>query len=356
VSEAGSGAGAHVLYIDDDEALARLVTRDLVRNGLKVTHVPRGEEGLRLLAAGHFDVVALDHYMPGQDGLATLAAVHARPDPPPVVYVTGSDESRIAVAALKAGAADYVIKTPGRDFFDLLRNSIVGALETVRLRRAKEAAERDMRAANTRLEELVAQQQLLMREVNHRVANSLQIVSSLVNMQAGRVADPDGKAALLDTQRRIEAITQVHRRLYSSGEVGQVEMDKYLAGLVEELGQSMSAAGGHHPLKLTAAPVSIATDKAVSVGVLVTELVINAHKYAYPEGDGGGIRVILAETGGDRLMLSVEDDGVGMPDCDWGQGRGLGQQLISAMASRLGAVVERDPQHRGTRVCVDFAP
>jgi two-component sensor histidine kinase len=357
VSESGPVSEAHVLYIDDDEALARLVTRDLTRNGLQVTHVPRGEEGLRLLADQHFDVVALDHYMPGQDGLVTLAAIRALPDAPPVVYVTGSDESRVAVAALKAGAAEYVIKTPGRDFFDLLRSSILGAVETVRLQREKDAAEQEIRAANSRLEQLVAQQQLLMREVNHRVANSLQIVSSLMHMQAGRVADPEGKAALLDTQRRVDAITQVHRRLYSTGEVGLVEMDKYLEGLVEELGQSMSTAGHHHSLNLTAAHVSIPTDKAVSVGILVTELVINAYKYAYPGNCGGEVRVILDAVEPRRLVLSVEDDGVGMPAVNGDNGgRGLGQQLISAMASRLGATVGRDPGHRGTRISVAFAP
>jgi len=359
MSEAGIAAGApHVLYIDDDEALARLVSRDLRRHGLLVTHAARGEEGLNLLSAQHFDVVALDHFMPGQDGLATLAAIRAVPDPPPVVYVTGSDESRIAVAALKTGASEYVIKAPGQDFFDLLRNSIVGALATVRLQREKEVAEREIREANVRLEEMLEQQKMLMREVNHRIANSLQIVSSLVNMQSGRVSDPEGKAALLDTQHRIEAIMQVHRRLYASEEVGLVEMDKYLEGLVDELHSSMAETGGHHALRLTAPPVSIHTDKAVSLGILVTELVINAYKYAYPMGQNGDIRVVLSENAPDRLVLSVEDDGVGMPA--WANGkeqRGLGQQVIQAMAARLGASsVEHDPHHHGTRISVAFPP
>ena len=90
-------AGRRVLYIDDDAALARLVTRDLRRHGYEVVTAPSGGEGVRLAAEGGFDVICLDHYMPGQDGLETLAELRALPACPPVVYVTGSEEGRVAV-------------------------------------------------------------------------------------------------------------------------------------------------------------------------------------------------------------------------------------------------------------------
>ncbi|SUJ34197.1 Transcriptional regulatory protein AfsQ1 [Sphingomonas paucimobilis] len=110
--------GARILYIDDDDALRRLVARALARRGWAVTGAASGAEGVALAAEGGFDLVAVDHYMPGMDGLETLTAINALREPPPVVYVTGSDEGRIAVAALKAGAADYVVKAVGEDFFD----------------------------------------------------------------------------------------------------------------------------------------------------------------------------------------------------------------------------------------------
>src|SRR5579875_2481385 len=95
-----------ILYIDDDEGIRRLAARALKRRGYDVTLAERGEEGVALAAERRFDVIAVDHYMPGLDGLETLARLGALPDPPPIVYVTGSEEGRIAVAALKAGAAD----------------------------------------------------------------------------------------------------------------------------------------------------------------------------------------------------------------------------------------------------------
>ncbi|GAA3255599.1 hypothetical protein GCM10020258_14160 [Sphingomonas yabuuchiae] len=100
-----------------------------------------------------------------------------------MVYVTGSDEGRIAVAALKAGAADYVVKTVGEDFFDLLSASFAQVLDRARLERAKAAAEAELRATNARLEAMLS-------EVNHRVANSLQLVSAMIGLQKGVLTDP----------------------------------------------------------------------------------------------------------------------------------------------------------------------
>ena len=229
-----------LLYIDDDAGLGRLVERSLARHGFEVSHALSGVEGMERLSAAEFDIIALDHFMPGKEGLEVLADIQALRDPPPVVYVTGADEGRIAVAALKAGAADYVIKDVGGVFLDLLRSAAEQALEAARLRREKEDAEREIRQARERAE-------MLLREVNHRVANSLQLVASLVAMQKrAHTQDPIVQDTLTETQSRIAAIAQIHRRLYTSNDVRFVEMDTYLEGLVEELEGAMHAAGREH--------------------------------------------------------------------------------------------------------------
>ncbi len=347
-------AAPRLLYIDDDETLGRLVTRQLGRRGFAVTSAASGPAGAALAASERFDLIAIDHYMPGQDGLTTLEQLRALPDPPPVVYVTGSDESRIAVAALKAGAADYVVKTGSDDFMDLLASALHQAMEQVRLRRARDAAEKALVEANSRLESIVLRQEALLREVNHRVANSLQLVASLVHMQAQAAQGADARAALQDTQARIGAIMQVHRRLYTSDDVQSVDMQEYLAGLSAELRQSLPDAGGLRPIHVASDAVELETDKAVSLGVVVTELVTNAYKYAYPAGQGGEIRVNLAELADRGLRLVVEDDGVGLPAGGEVRGTGLGRKVISAMARSLGSTVAFDAGHRGVRAVMDF--
>ncbi|MGY3410238.1 DNA-binding response OmpR family regulator [Bradyrhizobium sp. GM5.1] len=162
-----------LLYIDDDGALARLVDRGLTRRGYKVVHAASGEEGLehirRAATTGGIDVVALDQYMPGLDGLETLEQIMAIPGAPPVVFVTASQDSSIAVTALKAGAADYLVKDVKGDFIPLLHVAAEGALRQAELQKAREEAEAEIHASRDRYAALAAERELLLREVNHRV-------------------------------------------------------------------------------------------------------------------------------------------------------------------------------------------
>ncbi len=342
------GEVIRLLYIDDDRGLSRLVEKELGRHGYAVTCAPDGDAGLELLIArpGQFDAVALDHYMPGRDGLDVLPDIVALTDPPPVVYVTGAQEGRIAVAALRAGAADYVIKDVSEDFTALLRNAIEEAVRRLRLQREHIEAQEQVRLARDRAE-------AMLREVNHRVGNSLQLVSSFMSLQLRHLADEGARAALKESQARIEAVAHVHRRLYTSGDMSSVDMDEYLKGLIDELAKSVGPGAGSPDITLEVEPMRVSTDQAVSLGVVVTELVTNAVKYAYAPGQGGEIRVILRTGADGRALLTVEDDGPGMGEGK-PKGTGLGGKIISAMASGLRSAVEFDPAHKGVRARLAF--
>nr|WP_294848129.1 response regulator [uncultured Sphingomonas sp.] len=334
-----------ILYIDDDAGLRRLVEKTLTRRGHKVETADSGAQGVEMARAGAFDIIAVDHYMPVMDGLATLAQLRKLPHCPPVVYVTGSEESRIAVAALKAGAYEYVVKSVGTDFVDLLEQAFTLALARVRLESEKEDAEDKLRAANERLE-------ALLREVNHRVANSLQLVSTFIHMQARALETDEAREALDDTQRRIDAIAQVHRKLYSSGDAEQVAMDEYLAAIVDELQETWSTPAAPRNIALKAEALFLHPDKAVSLGVIVNELVSNACKYAYESSSAGEIRVELSRASPHQFQLLVEDDGRGITPGEGPKGSGLGSKLVVAMAKSLAATLDYDSGHRGVRALV----
>jgi two-component sensor histidine kinase/ActR/RegA family two-component response regulator len=341
-----------ILYIDDEPGLRRLVQRDLERHGYTVETAPDGAIGLEMAAAGSFAAICLDHYMPGQDGLETLAGLRALPCPPPVIYVTGSDEGRIAVAALRAGAADYVIKEVGEEFLMLLRSAIEGAIERAALLEARTQAEVAMRESRDRAEELADQRAVLLREVNHRVANSLQLIASLARLQEGAVVDPAAQEALAAMRNRIAAVAQVHRRLYTSDDVHSVALHDYLAGLLDEIGRSI----GGRIIALEAEPLAVPTDRAVSLGVIVSELVTNALKYAYPGAVEGPIRVLLrAEAGGG--VLAVQDEGIGSAAWATGTpgGTGLGRRIVEALSASVGGGVEHRAGPGGTSVSIRFA-
>jgi two-component sensor histidine kinase len=340
-----------LLYIDDDEALARLVDRGLTRLGFKVVHAASGGQGLERLQQGGIDVVALDQYMPGLDGLETLEQILAIPNAPPVVFVSAAQDSSIAVTALKAGAADYLVKDMLGDFIPLLHVAIDGALQQALIRKARDDAEAEVHASRDRYAALAAEREVLLREVNHRVGNSLQIIASLLHLQANSSTEDDVKAALTNAMGRVAAVAQVHRRLYTSHDLKSVLLNQYLDALLEDLRRS---AEGNRMSRLTlkAEPIEIDPDRAVAIGIIVNELVMNAVKYAYPDG-AGPIDVDL-NAQGDDLELSIADDGVGLNVKSDPRSTGMGQRIVSAMAAKLDASVERDPGHAGTRIVLRF--
>ena len=335
-----------VLYIDDDEGLQVLTSRALRRRGFEVETAGDADTGVARLAEGGFDLVAIDHYMPGKTGLEALGAIAALPAPPPVVFVTGSDETSVAVAALKAGASDYVVKTVGDEFFDLLASSFQQSLDRRALLAAKEEAEQALRTSNERLAAMV-------KEANHRVANSLQILSAFVNLQAAGVASDEAKNALKDTQQRIAAIAQVHRRLYNSDDIASIDMAEYLQPLAEELAATWSTPSSPRKVSLDADAVRLKTDRAVSVGIIVSELVGNACKYAYEGNRAGEVRICL-KLSDKRFLLSVEDDGPGFDPLAKPKGTGIGTRLIKAMAQSLNAELDYGAGP-GARIAVSAA-
>lgn len=335
-----------VLHVEDDPALAALVRKALARRGHEAVHVVSGTEALDRIEAGGIDVVALDHSLAAETGLDILARAGPRDRRPPIVYVTGSADARLAVEALKKGADDYVIKDVSGEFYDLLIAALEQALERWRLKKARVENERLVREARDRAE-------LLLQEVNHRVANSLGLVAAMVRMQASLLDHDEAKRALQETQNRITAVAGVHRHLYSSAGVGEVEIGEYLGHLLDELQTSLAGTGATHRIVPDLARLVLKTDRAVSLGIVVGELVTNAFKYAYADGVSGEIRVAVAVADG-IATVSVEDDGVGWTGTGQVKGSGLGSKIVVAMCRTLEATLEWRERAVGTAAVVRF--
>lgn len=343
----GDRGEMRVLYIDDDEALGVLLRKNLTRQGFQVITALDRQSGMDILANGGVDAIALDHYLLGETGLDILPAIIAMPDHPPVVYVTGAGEASIAVEALKRGAEDYVTKSVSAEFFDVLGTALRQALERARFRRETVAAQEAVRHERDRAE-------LLLHEVNHRVANSLSLAASLVRMQASLITDPEALAALQETHGRIQAIGKVHRHLYAKNQVGIVDIDDYLKSLLDDLHSSMRDDARPHTIALSIDAVQLPTDKVVPLGLVVSELVTNAFKYAYPEGRAGEIRVQVSRRDDTMVELLVEDDGAGYDPLQPAKGTGLGTKILNAMATNMGGALVYEKVAVGTRARMTF--
>ena len=216
--------------------------------------------------------------------------------------------------------------------------------EVVQLSDAFLHATSALAAHEAQLQDAVAQQELLMQEIHHRVKNNLQIVASLLNLQANRIRLPEVKAEFEAARDRVRALATLHRHLYAEGELRSINMRTFLAELCGQLFQAMGEREGDRiQLSIEATELDMSSDQAVPLSLIVTEAVSNAMKYAFPSGRRGRIGVHLSANM-EAARLIIEDDGVGIPEgkgaTETGPRDGLGIQLIRGFSRQLGATLE----------------
>ncbi|MGH8176669.1 MAG: sensor histidine kinase, partial [Steroidobacter sp.] len=191
-------------------------------------------------------------------------------------------------------------------------------------------------ARETELRDSLEQKEILVREIHHRVKNNLQLVMSLLNLHARRIRDPRAELAFAEARSRINALATLHRRLYESENLQEVDLRWFLEDLCVELRRGGLSRGRHVELIVDSPSEIIGPEVAVPLGLLVTEAITNAYKHAFNERDGGHIRVIVARESPDTLSIQVRDDGVGIdPDAVAADGAGLGRSLIEAFVRQL---------------------
>lgn len=209
----------------------------------------------------------------------------------------------------------------------------------------------DLRQREEQLMAAVAEKEVLLKEVYHRVKNNLQIISSLVSLKARKTSDPAIRQELEDVRSRIHSLSILHEKLYQSDDLSRIDLSGYVRDLCSHLRQSFLAKGEGLELTVSADPVSLSLDVAIQIGLLVNEIVTNAFKHAFPDGGKGVIRVDLHAKEDGHLVLRVEDNGVGMPDVPEKSGMSLGMNLIRALSSRVDGILDIDGSE-GTTVTV----
>ncbi|KAB7644820.1 PAS domain-containing sensor histidine kinase [Polymorphobacter fuscus] len=197
----------------------------------------------------------------------------------------------------------------------------------------------DRIAAKHALEDALKTSDVLLHEVNHRVKNSLQIVTSLLMLQAGQAKDPDLRQSLMEARGRIAVIAGMHQRLYSTSQHDRVNFGEYVVDLAAETLTSLGGTGRITFETDIAQDVVVVLNHAVSLALVVTELVTNAIKYAFPDGLAGRICLTL-ERNGDHVVLTVADDGIGLPDGFNPAARGsLGMKIVTALIRQVRGVL-----------------
>lgn len=209
-------------------------------------------------------------------------------------------------------------------------------------------------AREAELRESLAQKEILVREIHHRVKNNLQLVMSLLNLHARRIRDPRAEVAFAEARSRINALATLHRRLYESENLQEIDLKWFLEDLCSELRRGGLSRGRHVELVVQAPSEVIGPDVAVPLGLLVTEAITNAYKHAFNERAGGRIAVRVLRESPTSLLLSIRDDGVGFDAAaSTPEAAGLGRSLIEAFVRQLRGELEIRAE-AGTVVQVRF--
>jgi len=208
-----------------------------------------------------------------------------------------------------------------------------------------------------RLEEQIAlhdEKEVLLKEIHHRVKNNLQIISSLLSLQARQVTDDKTLRALGDSQSRVRSMALIHEKLYQSQSMARIDFGEYVKSLASDLFRSYRRNFSGIQLNVQVDEVALNLDHAVSCGLILNELMTNALKYAFPEGRSGTIWVELRTQPGHLLSLRVADDGVGIPlDFDTLNAKSLGLQLVNSLVRQLDGTMELESA-KGTSFCISF--
>ena len=247
---------------------------------------------------------------------------------------------------------------PGLGFRTMCLNarqvSYTGGAGTTILLGIEDITER--RVLEREKDELLRQKDVLLEELQHRIANSLQIIASIILMKAKAVQSEETRLHLQDTHKRVMSVAAVQRHLHASGLGGSIEVTPYLSRLCEALAASMIGDNRPIVLKVVGDGGIVPSRQAESLGLIVTELVMNALKHAFANEKIEGVITVNYEIAGTDWKLSVSDNGVGKPDGVFAQGKsGLGTGIIKALAQQLDARVATSADANGTSVSITHA-
>jgi two-component sensor histidine kinase len=290
---------------------------------------------------------------------------------------------------MKAGLSDYVLKSHPTQ----LPIAVQESLEKAQLRRAQKEAEASLKQAKDTLERTVEERtaalnavtaelradlverqrieqelrdsqarfqaalqekEVLLAEVYHRIKNNLQIISSLLDLQADMVSDPHVRALFEDSQQRIQAVALLHESLSQASNITRIPAAQYIRQLSTQVFQAYAPPGDRITLSIQADPIWIAVQNAVPYGLLVNELLSNSLKYAFLGDQDGEITIALRATPEGQMVLSVRDTGVGFPAAmDFRHTASLGMQLVCLLTEQLGGTIELE-RTSGTQWTLSF--
>ncbi|WP_413200117.1 histidine kinase dimerization/phosphoacceptor domain -containing protein [Nostoc piscinale] len=240
------------------------------------------------------------------------------------------------------------------DLLDQLSVTIAIAIQQSSIFQQAQTELAERQKAESELRSALAEKEILLKEVHHRVKNNLQIVSSLLELQSQTLIDPEVIRVFQDSQNRIDSISLIHKNLYTSPNIGQLDVVDYIQSLATSILISYQNGLERIELKTDIAPISINIDQAIACGLILNELISNSLKHAFPKDQKGMVTITLEKID-HHIKMSIQDNGVGIPnDLDWRNSNSLGLSLVyDLVTEQLEGSITLERNH-GTVFTIQF--
>lgn len=303
----------------------------------------------KMLGIGEFKGLALRY----SDRLLGTAIILMPQGAPPLLVDMLELFAHMAAVALRRNQAEETLRQ-AKDELEVRVQERTAELANANQALQAEVAER--KRAEDQLRLSLKEKEVLLKEIHHRVKNNLQIISSLLSLQAGYLQDPQALDIFRESESRVRSMALIHEKLYRSRNLAQIDLGEYIRELAAYLFKSQNASGRGITLNIQADQVFVDVETAVPGGLILNELISNALKHAFSDGRTGEVGVKLWAAGDGRLNLVVTDNGRGFPpDLDFRATESLGLQLVNLLVGQLNGTVELNSQG-GTEFRITLAP
>jgi two-component sensor histidine kinase len=253
---------------------------------------------------------------------------------------------QLTLELIERQRAQELLRKSNDELEDRVRQRTM-ALTEANQRFKNEIAER--RRAEQRLEYSLHEKEILLKEIHHRVKNNLQVISSMLNLQANQTKDSSLIAPLMDSRNRVQSMALIHEKLYCSSDLSNIDFSGYLESLVSSLYNSINSNHKDIKIRVISEPIAMEIDSAMPCGLIINELISNALKHAFPDRNSGDVIIQLKTNGDNQVQLIVSDNGVGFPEnFDIQNSPSLGLQLVNALVNQLDGDLKYDTK-QGTQ-------
>jgi len=268
------------------------------------------------------------------------------------------DAIRAAVLANQESTYEvYNIKKDGTPFWCEATTSVFDHPDygPVLVAVQQDISDRKAAAAQAQIKASLAEKELLLKEIYHRVKNNLQVIFSLLNLQANNLSDTHAKAAIRESQNRIIAMSLIHEKLYQSNDLAHIELSEYVTSLAKSLLETYRSEVGEVTLDIKIAACHLDIETAIPCGLILNELITNSLKYAYPQSQSGRLSIESSDSDAQQIILTIKDDGIGLPqDFELQRVASLGLKLVSNLAKQLRGEIKIVPTWPGTKFELSF--